>query len=258
MYIDSHTHLNDDKLYEQRNNLINAARQQGVEKIINCADTLSSIEVISSLAKEFPATCFSAYGIIPNEIADVDLADLVAKIVADGEGLVAIGEIGLDYHYDDSALNKSLERRYFIDQIEIARRFNLPLIIHSRDADRDTFEVLKKYASDLPITLHCYSGSAQLAREYIEHFASIVFGIGGVLTFKNARRLVEVVEEVGLEHLVLETDAPYLAPVPHRGELNQPAFIPLIASKIAEIKDISIAEVERQTTANMRRIYPIL
>lgn len=257
MIIDTHTHLNAEQLYAQRTEIIARARTAGLGWVINCADTLESCERVADLADEFPDFCFSAYGVIPNEIKGADLQKLFDIIARRPRNLLAVGEIGLDYHYDNSPANRHKEREYFLAQIAIARRCHLPIIVHSRDADRDTFATLYEAARDLTVTLHCYSGSAELAAEYVEAFPRIYFGIGGVVTFKNARRLVEVVSRIDLKHLVLETDAPYLTPEPFRGRLNEPSYLPYVAARIAAIKGVSTEEVIAATSANAQEIYRI-
>ena len=165
----------------------------------------------------------------------------------------AIGEIGLDYYWEEP--DKEIQKKWFVAQLNLARRLKLPVIIHSREAAADTLEMMKEYGQDLKGIIHCYSYSVEHAREYVK--MGYLLGIGGVVTFKNARKLKEVVEEIPLEALVLETDCPYLAPVPNRGKRNSSLNLPLIAEEIAAIKQISCEEVITQTRENARKLFGV-
>lgn len=255
MFIDTHTHINDEKLYIRRDEIISDAIKAGVKIIVNAADSFDSIERIVSISKEYSGICYPVVGIYPCEAKTYDQMRLDRIIQANINNILALGEIGLDYHYDLSFEEKVIQKEVFISQILLAKRYSLPLVIHSRDADMDTFNILQEYGKGLSIDLHCYSGSLELAKQYILEFPNIKFGIGGVITFSNGKRLKRVVEGLDLKYFVLETDAPYLAPTPHRGTLNEPRYIPLIAQKIAEIKNVSLDDVEKITTKNAKELY---
>lgn len=225
--IDTHTHMNAEQLYQDRKEVYQRALDNGVVKVINNADTLESIKNIDSLALEFPNFCYSAVGIFPTEGSDdldKDLASLESAI-SSTHNLVAIGEIGLDYHEGKSSEIKEKQKKLFLAQIKIAEKHGLPIIVHSRDAGADTFNTIidSKFAGN--VTLHCYSGAFQMALRYLRHKDNVYFGIGGVLTFKNAVKEIETVQRVPYDHFLLETDAPYLAPVPYRGQRNEPSYI---------------------------------
>ena len=171
----------------------------------------------------------------------------------DLEKIVAVGEIGLDYYWDNES--HDVQKKWFIRQLELAKRKDMPVIIHSREAAADTMEIMRGYASGMRAVIHCYSYSVEMAREYVK--MGYYIGIGGVVTFKNAKKLVNVVKEIPLTSIVLETDCPYLAPVPYRGKRNSSLYLPYVAEKIAEIKGVSTEEVVRQTEENSRMLYDL-
>lgn len=238
MYIDTHCHL-DGIEKTRRDEIVNSVDGS---IIISGYDNYSNKEVIE-LINEY-GKAYGTIGIHPDEVM-VNSLDELENLLKDSK-IVGIGEIGLDYHYGKDNIEK--QKEYFIKQIEIARKYNLPIVVHSRDAAQDTYNILKEYASDMKIVMHCFSYSLEMAKKFLE--LNIKFGIGGVVTFKNSKNLVEVVKEIPLEYFVLETDSPWLTPEPFRGKLNEPKNIPIIAEKIAEIKEISVEEVLKKTTIN--------
>ncbi len=255
--VDTHTHIEGDEYKDDRDAVIQRSHDAGIKIIVNAAYDMNSSIAAAELAKK-EASVYACIGFHPCDSAGYD-ADAEAKLEnlfydnggKDGK-IVGIGEIGLDYHYDDTDKNKQYE--VLEAQIELARRLKLPIVIHSRDADQDTYDLLEKFnAFELGVILHCYSGSADMAKRYMKN--GVLFGIGGVLTFKNARRLVEVAEKVPLEHFVFETDAPYLTPTPFRGKRNEPSYIQYTCQKLAEIKGVSVEEVAEKTTANALKFY---
>lgn len=247
MMIDTHCHLSlNDKDF---NNIIDKMR----DNIIVCSgaskeDNLNTINIINSYDK-----VYGTIGFHPDEVDSVeskDLTNLEEALI--NTKIVGIGEIGLDYYHNKE--NKEEQKKLFIDQLDLARKHSLPVVIHSREAGEDTLNILKNY-SDLKIILHCYSYSLELAKEFLK--LGCKFGIGGVLTFKNSKKLVEVVEELPLESFVLETDSPYLTPEPFRGSKNEPYNIIYVAEKIADIKKVNLEEVLEKTTKNACEIYNI-
>ncbi len=256
--IDTHTHLNDVAFEKDVEKVIEKAKEKGVIKVINSADTLASFENIKKLSSLYPEFCYGTYGVHPNEVkGENDLIELEKVIKDKTINLVGVGEIGLDYHYNPSEENKELQKRIFIGQIKIAEKYNLPIVIHSRDADFDTFYIVTKLKVKVPVDLHCYSGSYELAMRYIANGIDIHFGIGGVVTFKNAKRLVEVVEKVPTERLLLETDAPYLAPTPYRGQRNEPSYLKEVIKKFSQIKNIEENELSEMLINNTKRVFKI-
>ena len=248
MYFETHAHYDDDLFQEDRHELLEKLQEAGIHIVVNAGADLSSSKLGIELAKQYDFF-YAAVGVHPHSVEELKDSDIeVLRQYTQEEKVVAIGEIGLDYYYEHSPRN--IQQKWFEKQIVLARETQLPIIIHSRDAAKDTYDLLYKYASTLPKAgvIHCYSGSLEMARQYVE--MGFYLGIGGVVTFKNAKKLMEVVKDIPLNSLVLETDAPYLTPVPHRGKRNDSTMLPYIAQAIAEIKQISLEEVVRQTREN--------
>lgn len=242
MIIDSHCHLSHND-YDDVSSIIE--KMNGNIMIASGADHESNVDVVSLCSEH--DNIYGVIGIHPSDITDDVESHL--KYIEDhinDRHIVGIGEIGLDYHYGD---DKELQKKYFIKQIELALKYNKPIVIHTRDAIQDTYDILKEYnAYKVPVYIHCFSESLEMAREFIKLGARI--GVGGVVTFKNSRKLVEVVENIDLSHILLETDSPYLTPEPYRGHKNEPYNVFLVASKVASIKGLSVSEVIEKTTRN--------
>ena len=219
---------------------------------IGC-DLKSSIESVA-WTKAFD-WIYGTVGIHPEFANEIETLGNIRKLAGE-EKIVAIGEIGLDYHWEDNP-PKDVQRRCFEEQIEMAKEISMPICIHSRDADQETMDILKDHKSfdNIPVLLHCFSGSAELAKQYIKLGAWI--SVAGPVTYKNNRKTIEVVKDVPLERLLVETDSPYLTPEPHRGHANNPAYVKFTAMKIAEIKEISFEEVAEATFNNACRFYSI-
>lgn len=248
MFIDTHTHMS----YSEGVNpdlFVKNANDVGVNKIIvSCCDMKSLDECLEFASKY--SCVYLTIGIHPeytDSYDDSDL-DLIEQIAKKNDKVIGIGEIGLDYHY--SSDNKEEQRDLFLKQLEIAKRVKLPVVIHSRDAIQETYDILK--SSDCFGVIHCFSGSYEMACKFIN--LGYYLGIGGVVTFSNSK-LYQVIEKIGIDHIVLETDSPYLSPVPYRGTINESKNIPIIASKISEIIGISVDDVSRITTKNANDIY---
>lgn len=250
MYIDSHCHLSKE-YYEDLDEIINKAKENDVKTlIISGCDKKGIIEAIETVDKY--ENIYATLGFHPSEVDTTTDEDLIwlKNIIKENKNIIAVGEIGLDYYWVKD--NKEKQRNLFRKQLDIATRLNLPVIIHSREATQETYDILKEY--NLKGIIHCYSGSLEMAKEYIKLGYKI--GIGGVVTFKNTN-LVDVVKEIDLKDITLETDSPYLAPTPYRGKQNSPEYIPLIAKKIAEIKGIQKEEVGEITTNNIKELFNI-
>lgn len=248
MYIDTHCHITRND-YSDIPFLIDKIKQSGVKKIIvNGCDMASNLEVLE-LVKKYDIV-YGAIGFHPTELENFHETDLLwmEEHIMDDK-IVSLGEIGLDYHYDNTDKNKQIS--IFKKQLEIASKYNKPIIVHSRDAIQDTLDILKKY--DLRGSIHCFSGSLEMAREFIKN--GFLIGIGGVVTYKNAKNIVNVIKNVDLEYVLLETDSPYLTPSPYRNLKNDSSFIPLIASKVAEIKNVEVSIVENTTSKNAERLF---
>lgn len=238
MYIDTHCHL-DSKECE---NVEEVIKNVGDNIIIASGyDDQSNKEVIE-LIEKYP-NVYGTIGIHPSEVKNSNL-NIIEKYVNHPK-IVGIGEIGLDYHYGKE--DKELQKEIFVKQIEIARKNNKPVVIHSRDAAEDTLNIIKEN-SDIKYVMHCYSYSLEIAECLLKY--NVKFGIGGVLTFKNSKELKRVVENISLEHLLLETDSPWLSPEPYRGQKNEPKNVIIVANKITEIKNIPLKEVLNITTKN--------
>ena len=256
MIIDAHTHINCDELYQERKEIIQRAIDNKVVAVFNTADSLNSFKNIDILQKEYPNYCYGVYGIHPEFASSTNFTE-VEEIIKRKNIIKAIGEIGLDYHYPINETEKNNQKDIFISQICLAKKLNLPIVIHSRDADKDTFDILCQYAQDMKVYLHCYSGSYEMAKEYIKKIPNIHFGVGGIVTFKNTKKLVEVVEKIDLKYFLTETDAPYLTPVPFRGKQNEPSYLIYVINKISELKNMNEVKVEEILFENAREFFDL-
>ena len=252
MIFESHAHYDDEAFDGDREELLHSLSAQGVGTVINVAASVDGIESTVRLAEEYPFV-YPSVGVHPDEVGEMDQGTLERmRRLAREDKVVAIGEIGLDYYWDKE--KHELQKEWFRRQLDVARQEKLPFIIHSREAAADTLQVAREErAGEIGGVVHCFSYGVELAREYLN--MGLYLGIGGVVTFKNARKLKEVVEYAPLSALLLETDSPYLAPVPHRGKRNDSGKLPLVAQAIGEIKGISPEEVIRVTEENGRRLF---
>ena len=246
--IDTHSHYASDQYDQLRDQIFSSFENLGVSAVINCGCCIESSKKNIELAKKYDC-CYAAVGFHPQDITEEPLDFETLEVLLKGEKVVALGEIGLDYYWKKE--NKDRQIEAFISQIELAKKYDLPVIVHDRDAHADTLEILKKFKPKGVV--HCFSGSREMAREVVK--LGMYIGVGGVVTFKNARRLVEVVEDISLDKILLETDGPYLAPEPFRGKLNNSFLISLAAEKISEIKKISINEVYNITKNNAIELF---
>ncbi len=247
MFIDTHCHLSRE-YYDDIDLVVKENRDSNIGKIVISGCEIDSFQEAVLIAKQYEDVYLSL-GFHPSEASLVSNSHLeTLERQLDNEKVVAIGEIGLDYHYGKENIIE--QKNLFEQQLLLAEKFHLPVIIHSRDATKDTIDILKMH--HVKGIIHCFSGSLETAREYIE--MGFLLGIGGVLTFKNSH-LPQVLFSIDLSHIVLETDSPYLAPTPYRGEKNSSKYIPVIASKIAEIKQVSLEEVMKITTHNATSLF---
>ncbi|MBQ4383647.1 MAG: TatD family hydrolase [Firmicutes bacterium] len=254
MYFDSHAHYDDAAYNTDREAVLQKVRNAGVEGIVDCASDLKSLDRVNELAERHKFI-YAAFGFHPGDIGGLDeeAVSLLYDYAESCARTVAVGEIGLDYHYPDNP-SKEMQQDWFIEQIEMAKDLELPIIVHSRDAAKDTYDILKEYdGARNGGVIHSYSGAPELAKEYVR--LGFHLGIGGMVTFQNAKKVVATVAEIPLEHLLLETDCPYLAPAPYRGKRNDSSNLQYIAARIAEIKGVSAEEVARITTENARRLF---
>ena len=254
MIFETHAHYDDDRFNEDRDELLRRLPEEGVGVVINSGASVESTRDTIRLARDY-GHVYAAIGVHPSEIAELDEAFFDwMKEQSNWEKTVAIGEIGLDYYWDKEPEVQEKQRYWFARQIELAKETNLPIIVHSRDAAADTMQVMKEHhVETLTGVIHCFSYSKEMALEFIK--MGYYIGIGGVLTFKNAKKLVEVVEAIPLERILLETDCPYMAPEPYRGKRNNSMYLTYVRDKIAEIKGVSPEEVERVTEVNARALF---
>lgn len=253
MIIDTHAHYDDGQFDTDRDELLRSMAAGGIGLIVDAGSTLESWEKIQKLTEDYPFI-YGAIGIHPDEVGTLTEEHISEmEHLLDLDKIVAVGEIGLDYYWDNES--HDIQKKWFISQLEIARKKDMPVIIHSREAAADTMDIMREYAAEMQAVIHCYSYSVEMAKEYVK--MGYYIGIGGVVTFKNAKKLKNVVEAVPLTSIVLETDCPYLAPEPFRGKRNSSLYLPYIAAKIAELKDVSVEEVIRQTEENSRKLYSL-
>lgn len=258
--IDTHIHLYSEEIDKDIDNYLDDNFSNDVIELFNTADSYESFEKILSLSSKYPGKVHSILGIHPEyaNYGEEYLEKSIEFIRANKDKIVAVGEIGLDYHFDKSEENKINQKHYFIKQIELAKELGLPIVVHSRDASLDTYEIIAEHCKGMKVDLHCYSSSKEVAENYLRlKDVEVYFGVGGVLTFKNNVVTKEVVEHIPLERILTETDAPYLTPVPFRGKLNNPKYIKYVLEKIAEIKKMSVFEVNEIINNNVRRFFNV-
>ncbi|MDO5589922.1 MAG: TatD family hydrolase [Lachnospiraceae bacterium] len=251
MIFDTHAHYDDEQFDTDREELLTSMEENNVGTIVNVSATFDSCARVTKMALKYPFM-YAAVGVHPDEVGALD-DEKFAKMesLLSEEKVVAVGEIGLDYYWDNES--HDLQKEWFIRQLDLARKHDLPVLIHSREAAADTMAIMKEHAQGLGGVIHCYSYSKEMAKEYVK--MRFYIGIGGVVTFKNARKVKETVEDIPLTSIVLETDCPYLAPEPYRGKRNNSAYIRYVAEEIAKIKGISCEEVIAQTEENARKMY---
>ncbi|SOC10730.1 TatD family hydrolase [Pseudobutyrivibrio ruminis] len=255
MIFETHAHYDDEKFDEDRVELLShLLRENNIGNIVNVGATFRGCKESIKLAEEYD-NVYAAIGIHPEEIDEIN-EDVINWLRDNSSNpkVVAIGEIGLDYYWVKEPEQRAKQRLWFDRQMDLAVELNLPVIIHSRDAAEDTLNTIIRYNTQgLKGIVHCYSYSKEIAMEYVK--MGWYIGVGGVVTFKNGRKLVETVEAIPIENIVLETDCPYMAPVPHRGERNSSIYLSHVAEKVAELKGLSVKEVEDVTYENALRVY---
>jgi len=254
MLFDTHTHINAEEFNEDLEEVIGRAVDAGMEKMIVVGFDRPTITRAMELIDQYDFL-YASIGWHPVDAIDMVEEDLVwIEELSSHPKVVAIGEMGLDYHWDKSP--KEIQKEVFRKQIRLAKKVKLPIIIHNREATSDIVEILKEEeASEVGGIMHCYGGSVETALECIK--MNFYISLGGTVTFKNARKPKEVAEAVSLEHLLIETDCPYLAPTPFRGKRNEPSYVKLVAEEIAKIKGITMEEVASKTTENAKKLFGI-
>lgn len=252
MIFDSHAHYDDEQFEEDRDELLLGMREAGIGGIINVGASLDGVKASQMLAEQYEDV-YAAVGIHPDHVGALNEETLAwMESLCRKPKTVAVGEIGLDYYWDKEP--HEVQKKWFLEQLELAKRTGLPVNIHSRDAAQETFEIMKSaHAGTTGGVIHCFSSSAQMALAYVK--LGYYIGIGGVVTFKNARVMKEVAAAVPLDHIVIETDCPYLAPTPYRGKRNSSRYLPLVIAEIARIKEVVPEEVEQATYENVLRLF---
>lgn len=252
MIFESHAHYDDEAFDSDRSELLSQCQNQGIEYIVNVSASLGSVKSTLALAEEYPFI-YAAVGIHPDEVGELNEENFAwLKEQCRHPKAVALGEIGLDYYWDKE--NHETQKYWFRRQMDLAKELELPIIVHSREACADTLEEIKKaHTPKLKGVIHCFSYAPETAREYLE--MGYYIGVGGVVTFKNAKKLKEVVKMLPPERILLETDCPYLAPVPNRGKRNSSLNLPYVAEAVAELKGMEMEEVIRITNENARKLY---
>ena len=253
MLFDTHAHYTDEAFDADRDAVLRAVYDSGVSLVMNSACDEASSRAAVALAEKYDFV-YASVGWHPEDAAGwTDAFPALVRQWAENPKVRAIGEIGLDYHYED-AVPREVQKTVLEKQLQLARELKMPVVIHDRDAHADCLELVRRYP-DVTGAFHCYSGSAEMARELLDR--GWYLGFTGVVTFKNARKTLEVLQMCPLERILLETDCPYMAPVPHRGERNDSRFLPLMAAKVAELRGISPEEAARVTTENGKRFFGI-
>lgn len=257
MIFDTHAHYEDGQFSTDREELLASMPEGGIGAIVNVGSTVETTKKSIQLAEKYPFI-YAAAGVHPSEISCLDENSLNwLKEQANHPKVVAIGEIGLDYYWDKEEENHKKQQYWFRRQLMAAQETGLPVIIHSRDAAADTLEIMQEaYRMGIPAVIHCFSYSAELAETYVK--MGYYIGVGGVVTFKNAKKLKEAVERIPLESILLETDCPYMAPEPYRGKRNQSQYLEYVAEQIAQLKGVAVQEVIEVTEDNARKFYGIM
>ncbi len=254
MLFDSHAHYNDSRFEKDMDEVLSSMNENNVGMILNSCSNLGEVPDILKICEKYPFI-YASVGIHPHDVKDLTDSDMDMLIkYAENEKVKAIGEIGLDYFYDNSP--RDLQKKWFARQIEVAKQIKLPIIIHDRDAHKDCMDILRsENIQDIGGVFHCYSGSVEMAKEILDWGMYIAFG--GSLTFKKSVRPVEVAKYVPLDRILIETDCPYLTPEPHRGKRNSSLYIHYVAEKLAQIKGVSVEEIENATFENGKRCFNI-
>ncbi len=249
-WIDSHAHLVDDMLYDHMDEIMDALYAHHVMKVLSVSTTIEEAYMNFDLQVKYD-NIDVAVGFHPSDAHIIEAHEFEQlKVLAADDRIVAIGEIGLDYHWQkDTAV---IQKQWFIEQIELANAVNKPIIVHNREATQDVFDIIKQHPPKAGGIMHCYSGSVEMAHEFVK--LNMLISLAGPLTFKNARVPKEVAKAIDVEHLLVETDSPYLTPTPFRGKINQPAYVSYVAKEMAKLKELSQTQLMEQLWKNYERL----
>ena len=255
--IDSHCHLDFTKLYDQLEDIVKRAEYNQVKYLLTICTTLESFEKIKLIVEKYN-NIYGTFGIHPHEskkYTDIN-SKFISKLKKKYKKIIGIGETGLDFHYNYS--DKKIQKKSFIEHISAASQLNIPVIVHSRDAETDTYEIIKseKKNSNLKVLVHCFTGSKDFAKKLID--INCYISVSGIITFKNSTELADTVSSIPIENLLVETDSPYLAPIPYRGKPNEPSYIVHTVEKLSQIKNVSKEYVMSETTKNFKKLFKLL
>lgn len=253
MIFDTHAHYDDEAFNEDREELLLSLKAAGIGNVVNIAASMESCKTTLELIKKYDFM-YGALGVHPSETAELTEADMqfIKEQTNKEPKIVAIGEIGLDYYWPEP--DRDIQKKWFVRQLALAKEVKKPLVIHSREAAKDTLDIMKaEHAEESGGIIHCYSYSKESARDYLD--MGFYFGIGGVVTFKNAKKLKEAVEYIPLSSILLETDCPYLAPEPNRGKRNASLYLPYVVTAISQLKNVPEEEVIAVTEENARKVF---
>lgn len=253
-YVDSHAHLDDDRFNDDRNELINSLKNNGIDLVLNPGADLKSSKNAVNIANKYK-NIYAAVGCHPHDSKFMTYETIeIFKEYTKNEKVVGIGEIGLDYYYDNS--DREVQKKWFREQIKLAKEVDLPYIVHDRDAHEDVYRIIKEEHYDgTRGIIHCFSSSVEMAKEFIK--LGFMISLGGPVTFKKAKTPKLVAKEIPLEYLLIETDSPYLTPVPYRGKRNEPSYVKYVAEEIAMIKNLPVEVVAEQTKENFKKLFKL-
>ncbi len=254
--IDSHCHFNDQTLYKDIDKYIENAKKEGVKNFLVVGWDVKSSKLAVDIANTYKEI-YAAVGIHPTDVLKIKDGDLkrIEEIAKSSSKVVAIGEIGLDYYWTKEEKDRETQKRYFIEQIKLADSLNLPVVIHSRDANQETLDILKANTPNNKGVMHCYSGGPGLIDEYLKIGFFISFG--GPITFKNAESPKQAVIKCPIDKMLIETDSPYLAPHPYRGKTNEPAYVKLVLQAVADLKELDVDFVDKKTSENFAKLFHV-
>ena len=256
MIIDSHCHLDYSYLYDQLDNIVKRAAYNKVKCLLTICTTLESFERIKLIIKKYE-NIYGTFGIHPHDtrkFTNID-ANFISNLKKKYEKIIGIGETGLDFYYNHS--DKKIQKKSFVEHISAASMLNIPIIVHSRNAEKDTYEILKseKKNSNLKILIHCFTGSKSFAKKLID--INCYISVSGIITFKNSNDLTDTISTIPIERLLVETDSPYLAPLPYRGKPNEPSYIVHTVEKLSQIKEVSKEIIMSSTTNNFKKLFDL-
>ena len=250
--IDSHCHLDQEPLLSDLNSVIERSKLVGIQKILTICTTVDSFKTIKEILNR-DEIIYGTFGIHPHEVKNNKISlDYILKEIVENKKIIGVGETGLDFHYNNSEKSEQIDS--FNKHIQASLQLDIPLIVHSRNAEKETFEILKNYENDkLKILMHCFTGSKEFAKKLLD--LNAYFSASGIITFKNSTNLQDTFETIPLDRLLIETDSPFLSPVPKRGKKNEPSFIKFTAEKLAQIKKIPSKELIDLTTKNFNKLF---